>query len=55
MDDGCNDDSRDRTGDLDHVIWDTVGYHLSGLGDQVVECLVEAKPVDWEEKPGVLH
>ena len=49
---GVEDDARDRVDGFDGVVGDARVDHLAGLGDEVVEGLVQAEPVEGEEKAG---
>lgn len=50
LDYGESKDSGNGACGFHHVVGNAVGYHLTGLRDQVVERLVEAEPMNWKKK-----
>ena len=51
LDEGVEYDACDRVDGFDGVVRYTRVDHLAGLGDEVVEGLVQAEPVEGEEEP----
>ena len=51
LDEGIEDDARDRVDGFDGVVGNARVDHLAGLGDEVVEGLVQAEPVEGEKEP----
>lgn len=51
LDEGVEYDARHRVDGFDGVVGHARVDHLAGLGDEVVEGLVQAEPVEGEEEP----